>query len=149
MRPNETLTILSKTTRKQITAECKLIRSLLEDNKHHYTDPEIIENLKIKRSTYYRRKAMIAEEDIKLWNELRKEPLERAILEIYDAIQKCYDVCKEIRDDPKAKPNDRFVAAQLCIKAKVHLFYYKHRGPNAKDRGLYESLQELEINAGR
>lgn len=138
---------MGKTPDRQIIAECNQIRRLLDDKDHKWSDLEIIEKLGITQATYYRRKKKIAEIDKELWLSLQREPYEKGILDIFEAMKKCHDLAAKIRDSDGSEDKDRIAAGQLAIKARVFMYHLLHgKGPISPNEidNLNEQVKSLE-----
>jgi DNA invertase Pin-like site-specific DNA recombinase len=62
----------NKKSRSEISETTKEIRKMMAN---HLSDVEILSNLKIPRSTFYRHKSRIYNQDSELWQKVSIEPL--------------------------------------------------------------------------
>ena len=104
------------------------VRKLLPIKK----DYEIMEILGIPNSTFYRYKSRIYKEDKELRSKIMIESLESRMLKIYQTLEECSRINRQIAMDEKAKPMDRIRASKKMVNAQYNILNLLKRGPNAE-----------------
>lgn len=106
----------------------KEIRKLLSIK----NDYEIMKILGIPNSTFYRYKSIIYKEDKELWSKAIIEPLESRALKIYQNLEECSRINKNIASNEKAKPPDRIKASKEMVNAQYNILRLLKMGPDAE-----------------
>ena len=124
---------MSRKSRSQINAETALIRKFMEQNlelgKSH---EDIINQLNISRATYYRHVKRIMDEDAKVWDKVHMDSAKYRAQRLIDDLLNCVNLCKQIMNDEKAKPDDRIEAAKTLCIAETNIFKIVNDGPTFK-----------------
>jgi ACT domain-containing protein len=95
-------------------------------------DCEIMKILGIPNSTFYRYKSIIYKEDKELWSKIIIEPLESRALKIYEILEECYRINRNIASNEKAKPMDRIKASKRMVNAQFNIMRLLKMGPDAE-----------------
>jgi ACT domain-containing protein len=106
----------------------KEIRKLLSIK----NDYEIMKILGIPNSTFYRYKSKIYIEDKELWSKVIIEPLESRALKIYEILEECYRINRNIASNEKSKPMDRIKASKRMVNAQYNILKLLKMGPDAE-----------------
>jgi ACT domain-containing protein len=106
----------------------KEIRKLLSIK----NDYEIMKILGIPNSTFYRYKSIIYKEDKELWSKVIIEPLESRALKIYQNLEECSRINRNIASNEKAKPMDRIKASKRMVNAQYNILKLLKMGPDAE-----------------
>jgi ACT domain-containing protein len=106
----------------------KEIRKLLSIK----NDYEIMKILGIPNSTFYRYKSIIYKEDKELWSKVIIEPLESRALKIYQNLEECSRINRNIASNEKAKPMDRIKASKKMVNAQYNILKLLKMGPDAE-----------------
>jgi ACT domain-containing protein len=106
----------------------KEIRKLLSIK----NDYEIMKILGIPNSTFYRYKSIIYKEDKELWSKVIIEPLESRALKIYEILEECYRINRNIASNEKSKPMDRIKASKRMVNAQYNILKLLKMGPDAE-----------------
>ena len=85
----------------------KFMEQNLELGKSH---EDIIQQLNISRATYYRHVKRIMDEDAKIWDKVHMDSAKYRAQRLVESLLNCVNVCKQIMNDPKTKPDDRIEA---------------------------------------
>ena len=107
----------------------KEIRTLLPIK----NDYEIMKILGIPNSTFYRYKSIIYKEDKELWSKIIIEPLENRALKIYEILEECSRINRDIASNEKAKPMDRIRASKKMVNAQYNILNLLKMGPNSAE----------------
>ena len=106
-------------------AEIKVITDLLDDWK---TDKEIMKELRIPNTTYYRYKQQIYEQDKELLAQTRTNELDHRIMQVRNSLEYCIkinkNICEQSKDD-KA----RIEASAMIVKAQMGLLNLTEKTP--------------------
>ena len=95
-------------------------------------DYEITKILGIPNSTFYRYKSKIYKEDKELWTKVIIEPLESRALKIYEILEECSQINRNIASNEKAKPMDRIKASKRMVNAQYNILRLLKMGPDAE-----------------
>jgi ACT domain-containing protein len=106
----------------------KEIRKLLSIK----NDYEIMKILGIPNSTFYRYKSKIYIEDKELWSKVIIEPLESRALKIYEILEECCRINRQIAFNENAKPMDRIKASKRMVNAQYNILKLLKMGPDAE-----------------
>lgn len=73
-------------------------------------------------------------EDSKIWDEVHIDSAKyRAVqliqMLLIQMLDRCVNVCREIRDNPETKPDDRMGAARTMCEAEANIFKLINEGP--------------------
>jgi hypothetical protein len=93
-------------------------------------DKEIIEILKIPKSTFYRHKSRIYNEDRELWEKVSIEPLESRALMLKESLEHTYRIAREIAFDYKNPPRVVLYACKKMNEAQINIIQLLIKGPN-------------------
>ena len=116
----------------------------LELGKSH---EDIIKQLGISRRTYFRHVKRIMEQDSEIWDKVHMDSAKYRATQLMDALLNCVNLCKQIMNDPKSKPNDRIEAAKTLCLSEGHIFRLVNEGPVFKvSLPLYPTKSELTDN---
>jgi ACT domain-containing protein len=139
---------LGRKPSQQVNSEINRLRRVLETS--NKSDIELIEELQIKKATFYRYKETIREQDKEAWQEIAKESLEERSKKIMDAINFALTNFKDIAinsNDDRAK----IEANKNVIQANVWAKELLEKGPTKKviskvEDGLEskDSMESLE-----
>ena len=100
-----------------------LIRSYLENNlKLGLTHEDIIKQLDIPRSNYYRHVRKIYKEYEKTWQQLYVGSATYYASQLVQRLEETVNLCKSIRDNPNEKSVDRMEASQTMCIAEAQLY---------------------------
>ena len=118
---------MSKKSRPQIEVETNFIRQYMENNlKLGLTHEDIIKQLGISRSTYYRHVRRIHKEYEKVWSQCYAQSAVYYASQLVQRLEECINLCKSIRDNPNEDSKVR-----MCI-AEAQLFKIMESGPTFK-----------------
>ena len=121
---------MSRKSRNVMNAETAVIRRYMEQNlplgKGHN---DIIKELGISRATYFRYVKRIQDEDAEIWDKVHMDSAKYRATQLMDALLNCVNLCKQIMNDPKSKPNDRIEAAKTLCLSEAHIFKLVNEGP--------------------
>jgi ACT domain-containing protein len=106
----------------------KEIRKLLSIK----NDYEIMKILGIPNSTFYRYKSKIYKEDKELWSKVMIEPLESRALKIYQTLEECCRINREIASDEKVRAMDRIKASKRMVNDQYNILKLLKMGPDAE-----------------
>jgi hypothetical protein len=84
-------------------------------------DKEIIKILKIPKSTFYRYKSRIYNEERELWEKVSIEPLESRALMLKESLEHTYRIAKEIAFDDKNPPRVALYACKKMNEAQINI----------------------------
>jgi hypothetical protein len=139
---------LGRKPSQQVNSEINRLRRVLETS--NKSDIELIEELQIKKATFYRYKETIREQDKEAWQEIAKESVEERSKKIMDAINFALTNFKDIAinsNDDRAK----IEANKNVIQANVWAKELLEKGPTKKviskvEDGLEskDSMESLE-----
>jgi hypothetical protein len=93
-------------------------------------DKEIIEILKIPKSTFYRYKSRIYNEERELWEKVSIEPLESRALILKASLEDTYRIASEIAFDDKNSPRVTLYACKKMVEAQINIIQLLIKGPN-------------------
>ena len=110
-----------------LNAEINRLRRFLSTNLHK-TDEEIIEELGIKRRSFYYYKERIREQDRQAWLEMAKETLEERSKKIMDAIEFANKIDRQVALE-SGDDRARVQAANQLIQNNVWAMQLLERGP--------------------
>ena len=142
---------MSKKSRSQIEVECNFIRQYMEQNlelgKSH---EDIIKELGISRSTYFRHVKRIMDQDAEIWDKVHMDSAKYRATQLMDALLNCVNLCKQIMNDPKSRASDRIEAAKTLCIAETNIFKIIQEGPVfkvslplfPKDNNQQESIKD-------
>jgi ACT domain-containing protein len=110
---------LGRKPSQQVNSEINRLRRVLETS--NKSDIELIEELQIKKATFYRYKETIREQDKEAWQEIAKESLEERSKKIMDAINFALTNFKDIAinsndDRAKIEANKNVIQANVWAK---------------------------------
>ena len=124
---------MSRKSRNLLNAETALIRKFMEQNlelgKSH---EDIIQQLNISRATYYRHVKRIMDEDAKIWDKVHMDSAKYRAQRLVESLLNCVNVCKQIMNDPKTKPDDRIEAYKTAAEASANIYKLVAEGPTFK-----------------
>ena len=138
-------------SRSQIEVECNFIRQYMEQNlelgKSH---EDIIKELGISRSTYFRHVKRIMDQDAEIWDKVHMDSAKYRATQLMDALLNCVNLCKQIMNDPKSRASDRIEAAKTLCIAETNIFKIIQEGPVfkvslplfPKDNNQQESIKD-------
>ena len=108
---------VKKTTNCIMNAETSLIRSYIEKNlKLGLTHDDIIKQLGIPRTTYFRHVRRIYKEYEKVWDQCYAQSAVYYASQLVQRLEECINLCKSIRDNPNEDSKVRMEASQtMCI----------------------------------
>jgi hypothetical protein len=109
-------------------AEIKVIQDRLNEWK---TDNEIMKELNIPTTTYYRYKHSIYMQDNKLLEKVRSNELAHRILQVRKSLEYCIQVNKKICEHSK-DDRARIDASAMIVKAQMGLLNLINSGPNSE-----------------
>jgi hypothetical protein len=113
-----------------VAAETNLIRRFMEQNlelgKSH---EDIIQQLGISQATYYRHVKRIMDTDAKLWDSVHMDSAKYRAQRLVDSLLNCVNLCKQLMNDEKARPDDRIEAAKTLCIAETNIFKIVNEGP--------------------
>jgi hypothetical protein len=93
-------------------------------------DKKIIEKLKIPKSTFYRYKSRIYNEDRELWEKVSIEPLESRALELKESLEHTYRIAREIASNNRNPPRVTLYACKKMTEAQINIIQLLIKGPN-------------------
>jgi hypothetical protein len=96
------------------------------------TNFEIMKMLRIPNSTFYRYKGKIYKEDKELWSKVMIEPLESRALKIYQTLEECCRINREIVSDEKVRAMDRIKASKRMVNDQYNILKLLKMGPDAE-----------------
>jgi len=127
-----------------VNAEINRLRRILEENLDK-SDQDIMLELGIKKTTFYRYKERIRQQDKETWLEMAKESMEERSAKIMKAIQFAEKGYKEIAYNPAADQRTRIEAFKQVIQANVWAMQLLERGPKIMPK-LEAKLVESETS---
>ena len=92
----------------------------------------IIKELGISRATYFRYVKRIQDEDAEIWDKVHMDSAKYRATQLMDALLNCVNLCKQIMNDEKARPDDRIEAAKTLCIAETNIFKIVNDGPTFK-----------------
>ena len=95
------------------------------------SDKEMLERLQIPKSTFYRYKSRIYNEDRELWEKVSIEPLESGALMLMASLKDTYRISKEIAFNNKNPPKIVLYACKKMIEGQVNIIKLLREGPNS------------------
>jgi len=125
-----------------VRAEINRIRRYFEQNPTK-SDPIAMQELEIKRRTYYMYKAAIREQDRDAWKEMAKETLEERSKKIMDAIEFANKIDREVAEESE-DDRARVQAANQLIQNNVWAMQLLERGPRIMPK-LEEKTKVIQI----
>ena len=146
---------VSRKSRFLVNAETALIRKYMEQNLElGKTHQDIMNELQIKRATYYRHVKRIMNEDAKAWDKVHLDSAKYRAHRLMDDLLNCVNLCKKIMNDENAKPADRIEAAKTLCIAETNIFKIVNEGPIfrvslpifPKDKELTDNSEQLPDN---
>ena len=124
-----------------VNAEINRLRRVLESTVK--SDIELMEELQIKKTTFYRYKEAIRQQDIAAWHEIAKETQEEALLKIKKALDYATKVYQDIIDhapDHRA----RLEAAKQIIQNTVWAKQLLEKGPRVLPKIEAKVIEQTE-----
>jgi hypothetical protein len=118
----------NKGSKSEVRNAINEIRKMIALNK---SDKEILESLKIPKSTFYRYKSRIYNEDRELWEKVSIEPLESGALMLMVSLKDTYRIAKEIASNDKNPPRIVLYACKKMIEAQFNIIKLLRQGPNS------------------
>ena len=110
---------MSKKSRSQIEVETNFIRQYMENNlKLGLTHEDIIKQLGISRSTYYRHVRRIHKEYEKVWNQCYAQSAVYYASQLVQRLEECINLCKSIRDNPNEIGRYAWKHHKICVLLK-------------------------------
>jgi hypothetical protein len=97
-------------------------------------DKKIIERLKIPKSTFYRYKSRIYNEDRELWEKVSIEPLESRALKLKESLEHTYRIAREIASNNRNPPRVTLYACKKMVEAQFNIIQLLVKGPNSIER---------------
>jgi hypothetical protein len=108
---------------------CNVINEIRKMTGLNMPDNEIIERLKIPKSTFYRYKSRIYNEDRELWEKVSIEPLESRALELKASLEHTYRIAREIASDKRNPPKVTLYACKRMVEAQFNIIQLLIKGP--------------------
>ena len=90
---------------------------------------DIMNELQISEATYYRHVKRIMDEDAKVWDKVHMDSAKYRAQRLIDDLLNCVNLCKQIMNDERAKPDDRIEAAKTLCIAEANIFKFVNEGP--------------------
>ena len=119
----------NKKSRSEISETTKEIRKMMAN---HLSDVEILSNLKIPRSTFYRYKSRIYNQDSELWQKVSIEPLESRALKIIESLEDTYRISRKFALDENNNARVRINASKGMVNAQYNILKLLKMGPDAE-----------------
>jgi hypothetical protein len=94
------------------------------------SDEEILARLKIPKSTFYRYKSRIYNEDRELWERVSIEPLESRAILLKESLEHTYRIAREIASNNKNPPRVTLYACKKMVEAQFNIIQLLIKGPN-------------------
>ena len=69
------------------------------------------------------------DQDAKIWDEVHMDSAKYRATQLMEALLNCVNLCKQIMNDPKARPDDRIEAAKTLCIAETNIFKIVNEGP--------------------
>jgi hypothetical protein len=113
-----------------INAEINRLRRYLQDNLDK-NDEDIIQELDIKRRTFYDYKERIREQNKEAWKEIAKESLEEAALKVKNSLDYCIKISKDVADNSNDQ-RARLEAAKKVVECYMMFYKMLEKGPTSK-----------------
>jgi len=113
----------------QVNSEINRLRRVLESTDK--LDTELIEELKIKKSTFYRYKEKIMEQDKAAWLETAKESLESAALKVKRELDYCIKINRDVAENSQDQ-RARLEAARRIVECRMMFYKMLKEGPTSK-----------------
>ena len=122
---------MSRRPQNIMNAETSLIRSYMEQNlKLGLTHDDIIKQLGIPRTTYFRHVRRIYKEYEKVWDQCYAQSAVYYASQLVQRLEECINLCKSIRDNPNEDSKVRMEASQTMCIAEAQLFKIMEVGPS-------------------
>jgi hypothetical protein len=94
--------------------------------------PTKIEELKIRKTTFYRYKEKIRQQDKEAWLETAKESLESAALKVKKSLDYCTKIARDIANDNSQDAKARLEAAKKVVECSITYYRMLEKGPTSK-----------------
>ena len=126
----ETILKMSRRSKSQIEVECNFIKQYMEQNlKLGLTHEDIIKQLGISRSTYFRHVRRIYKEYEKVWDQCYVGSATYYASQLVQRLEETINLCKTIRDNDKEDSKVRMEASQTMCIAEAQLYKIMESGP--------------------
>jgi hypothetical protein len=112
-----------------VNAEINRLRRVLESTSK--SDMELIEELQIKQTTFYRYKEKIREQNKEAWREIAKESLEEAALKVKNSLDYCIAISKDVANN-SSDQRARLEAAKRVVECYMMFYRMLEKGPTSK-----------------
>ena len=113
-----------------VNAERNLIRQHMNHNLElGKTHNDIIQQLGIPRTNYFRRVKEIMNEDSKIWDKVNMDSAKYRASQLVQRLEECINLCKQVRDNPNEDSRTRMEASQNMCIAEAQLFKIIESGP--------------------
>ena len=93
------------------------------------THEEVIQELHIPRTTYYRRVKEVMNEDAKAWDKVHIDSVKYRAVRLIDSLLNCVILCKSIMNNPNEDSRVRIEASQTLCIAEAQIFKLVESGP--------------------
>ena len=123
---------MGRKSSQQVNAEVNRLRRILENPENsEKSDLDIMLELEIKKTTYYRYKETIREQDREAWLEIAKESLESAALKVKKSLDFCTKVSKDVANNSQ-DARARIEAAKKVVECQIMAYKMLKEGPTSK-----------------
>lgn len=112
-----------------VNAEINRLRRVLESTDK--TDIDLMEELKVKKTTFYKYKDIIREQDKDAWKEVAKESLESAALKVKKSLDYAIKIYKDVADNSQDQ-RARIEAAKKLVECQITFYRMLEKGPTSK-----------------
>jgi len=130
---------MGRNSKNVLNAEINRLRRVLESTDK--ADYELIEELKIKQTTFYRYKNKIQEQDKAAWLEIAKESLESAALKVKKSLDYAIKIYKDVADNSPDQ-RARIEAAKKLVECQIIFYRMLEKGPTSKTIVLSKEVKE-------
>lgn len=129
-----------------VNAEINRLRRVLESSDK--SDIELMEELKIKKTTFYKYKDIIREQDKEAWKEVAKESLESAALKVKKSLDYAIKIYRDVADNAPDQ-RARIEAAKKLVECQITFYRMLEKGPTSKTIVLPKVEERKEDSTDR
>jgi len=122
-----------------VNAEINRLRRVLEISDK--SDMELMEELKVKKTTFYKYKDIIREQDKEAWKEIAKESLESAALKVKKSLDYAIKIYRDVADNAPDQ-RARIEAAKKLVECQITFYRMLEKGPTSKTIVLSKEAKE-------
>jgi len=126
-----------------LNAEINRVRRVLESTDK--PDYQLIEELQIKQTTFYRYKEKIRQQNKDAWKEVAKESLEEAALKVKQSLDYCIKISKDVAENSQDQ-RARLEAVKKIVECNMMFYRMLEKGPTSKS--ITVPISKLEQTNG-